>query len=339
MKKINFIILTFVLLGTLFVLFEKKIFTQGIKESTKGKNEQAATKSYAYPEFYRGIYLNVASGRDASKLRQYLEAAKASMINTIVIDVQSGTSETCQIPAENVALCREYGMHPVARVVVFADGLSVWPVPSSVIQNRLSVAEDACKKGFREIQFDYIRFTDYTVRGKVTLSERYAFIEGFLAHAKEHLKPYNVKIAADIFGRVPLNSNDYIGQRVEGLDKVVDIICPMAYPSHYTWSKKLMADPYYTVYLTSKRARERSKKADIVTYIQAFQMKIGMSGLSFDKYIEAQIKAVHDAKVRGYILWNARNDYRVPLATVRNYYYDASRISKSNAKVQDDETL
>ncbi len=339
MKKTFFAAgLAMVLIATFFLL-ERRIFSQSAKLSTSREGDSLPVSSYAYPEFYRGIYLTVASGRDAAKLRQYIEASRASNINTIVIDVQIGTRDTCQVPAENVAMCLENGMHPVARVVVFADGLSHWPVDPSVIANRLKVAEDACRKGFKEIQFDYIRFTDYSVRGKVSLSERYAFIEGFLARAREHLKQYNVRIAADIFGRIPLNANDPIGQRVEGLDKVVDIICPMAYPSHYTWSKKLMADPYYTVFLTSKKARERTKKAEIVTYIQAFQMKVGMSGLSFDKYIEAQIKAVHDAKVRGYILWNARNDYRVPLATVRGYYSESGRISRTEKHVEDDETL
>lgn len=336
MKKTFFTVgLAMVLIATFFLL-ERSIFSQSAKLSASREGDKIRVTGYIFPEFYRGIYLTVAAGRDAAKLRQFIEAAKASGINTLVIDAQIGTRDTCQVPAENVALCLSSGMHPIARVVVFADGLSHWPVDPSVIENRLKVAEDACRKGFKEIQFDYIRFTDYSVRGKVSLGERYAFIEGFLSRAREHLKQYNVRIAADIFGRIPLNSNDPIGQRIEGMDKVVDVICPMAYPSHYTWSKKLMADPYYTVFLTSKKARERAKKAEIVTYIQAFQMKVGMSGLSFDKYIEAQIKAVHDAKVRGYILWNARNDYRVPLATVRGYYSEHGRISKIDRCNEDD---
>ncbi len=341
MKKTFFVVglAMMLILITTFFLLERSIFSQSAKLPASRTADTHSITGYTYPDFYRGIYLTVASGRDASKLRQFIEAAKASGINTLVIDAQIGARDTCQVPAENVAMCLERGMHPIARVVVFTDGLKHWPVNPSIIANRLKVAEDACRKGFKEIQFDYIRFTDYSVRGKVSLGERYAFIEGFLARAREHLKQYNVRIAADIFGRIPLNSNDPIGQRVEGLDKVVDVICPMAYPSHYTWSKKLMADPYYTVFLTSKKARERAKKADIVTYIQAFQMKVGMSGLGFEKYIEAQIKAVHDAKVRGYILWNARNDYRVPLATVRGYYSDPGRISKIERHVEDDDTL
>jgi len=81
-----------------------------------------------------------------------------------------------------------------------------------------------------------------------------------------------------------------------------------------------MADPYQTVYLTSKKGKDRVKSAEIVTYIQAFKMKLGPSGLTYNKYIEEQIRAVHDAGVRGYLMWNARQDYAVPLQVVKNYY-------------------
>jgi hypothetical protein len=320
-------------------LMAGRIWSQNTGISATRSGDTINITSHTYPAFYRGLYLTVTSGKDTARLKEFIQAARNSNINAFVIDAQMGNRDYCVIPKENVDLCLQNGIHPIARVVVFTDGLSHWPVAPALIQNRLSVAADACKKGFKEIQFDYIRFTDYRVRGRLTVAERYAFIEGFLARAREHLRQYNVKTAADIFGRIPLNKSDAIGQRMEGLDKVVDIICPMAYPSHYTWSKKLQADPYYTVFLTSKKAKERTKQAEIVSWIQAFQMKVSMSGLSFEKYIEAQIKASHDAGIRGYILWNARNDYRVPLATVKSYYQESSRISRHKETPEDDETL
>ncbi|HDP79347.1 MAG TPA: hypothetical protein ENN21_00735, partial [Spirochaetes bacterium] len=135
----------------------------------------------------------------------------------------------------------------------------------------------------------------------------------------------------DVFGRIPLNRKDAIGQRMEGLDQVVDIICPMAYPSHYTWSERYIADPYHTVYITSKAGKDRLKHAEIVTYIQAFKMKIGPSKLSFEKYIEEQIRATHDAGVRGYLLWNARQEYTASFNVAKNFYRDPSRrITKTD---------
>jgi hypothetical protein len=229
-------------------------------------------------------------------------------------------TKSCYVPKENVELCLSNGIHPIARIVVFPDGLKKWPVSEEYMMDKLRLADQACSFGFKEIQFDYIRFDDYGTVRRVALKDKYAFIEGFLQRARNHLKKHNVKIAADVFGRIPLNTADSIGQRMEGLDKVVDIICPMAYPSHYTWSEKLMADPYHTVYITSKMGKDRIKNAEIVTYIQAFNMKVGKSGLSFEKYIEMQIKAVHDAKVRGYLLWNARQQYDIPFAVCTNFY-------------------
>jgi len=184
--------------------------------------------------------------------------------------------------------------------------------------------------GFREIQFDYIRFNDSPALRHVSKKTKYAFIESFLQKAKESLKEYNVKIAADVFGRIPLNNNDIIGQKMESLDKVVDIICPMAYPSHYTWKRKgrskyfLQHNPYYTVEWTSRRAKERTKNASIVAYLQAFKHRMPRN-MTFDKYITEQIKAVHDTGIKGFLLWNARQDYKVPFRAMKLYYQNKSK--------------
>lgn len=303
---------------------------QDLLPSTKSAKK---TNSYPYPDFYKGIYLTSESGKSAAKLQYFIQKARAAHLNTVVIDVQNSRFVECAIPRENVEMCLRNGVHPIARIVMFPDGLKKYPVSESDLMAKFRIAESACEKGFKEIQFDYIRFNDYRVLRHLTLQQRYDFIEGTLARAREHLKKYDVKIAADIFGRIPLNKRDEIGQRMEGLDRVVDIICPMAYPSHYTWSAQLMADPYHTVFITSKRAKERTKNAEIVTYIQAFKMKLGRSKLSYDKYVEVQIKAVHDAGVRGYIMWNARQDYEVPLAVAKSYYETSDgRISRSREK-------
>jgi hypothetical protein len=277
-----------------------------------------SSQNYTFPDFYRGIYLTVSSGRDINKLKEFIAEAKRSHVNAFVIDCQSSRHRKCVIPPENVQLCIDNGIHPIARIVVFPDGLSAYPIPDDVMKEKLEIAESACISGFKEIQFDYIRFNDSNRLKKLTLTERYDFVEGFLSRAREHLKQYNIKTAADIFGRIPLNKSDLIGQRMEGLDKVVDIICPMAYPSHYTWSKKLQYDPYYTVFMTSQKAKERVQNAEIVTWIQAFKMKLG--DIPYDRYVRDQIRAVHDSGIRGYLMWNARQDYVVPLAVMREYY-------------------
>lgn len=283
-----------------------------------GESTNAVNDKYIYPEFYRGIYLNVASARNMEKLQKFVEMAKDANINAFVLDVQGSSYKKSIVPDENVKYCIDNGIHPVARIVIFPDGLKNWPVSEAYLKEKLDISESACKNGFKEIQFDYIRFDDSNRNRHLSNAQRYKFIEDFIIRAQKRLEPYDVKIAADVFGRIPLNKNDIIGQQMESMDKVVDFICPMAYPSHYTWSKKLQTDPYHTVFITSKRAKERAKNAEIVTWIQAFQMKL--YGMPYDKYINEQIKAVHDSGVRGYFLWNARQDYDVPFKVVKEYY-------------------
>jgi hypothetical protein len=305
-------------------------FGENTRSVSNSNVETNNNDTYKFPLFYKGIYLNVYSARNIDRLSGFIEKAKRTKINTLVLDVQAGSTNDCAVSSEIVSYCIKNGFHPIARIVVFTDGLSKYPVSEDFMNNKLNIAETACQNGFKEIQFDYIRFSDIRVSKHLSLEEKYGFIEGFLQKARIRLEKYNAKIAVDVFGRIPLNKDDAIGQKMEVFDRVVDIICPMAYPSHYTWSKNLMADPYHTVYITSKSAKERSKNAEIVTYIQAFQMKIDKSNLTFAKYIEAQLKAVHDSGVRGYILWNASQNYDVPFKVLNEYYKNSQEALNLN---------
>jgi hypothetical protein len=309
------------------VFISAAVFHAISAQEKKSPQQPAASTA---PEFYRGIYLTQPSGKNPEKLKSFVALAKKSNINVFVIDAQPAPGNVTSIPKENIQYLLANGIYPIARVVCFPDGLKSYPVSEETLQNKIKIAKSACEIGFKEIQFDYIRFEDYGITRKVPLKEKFDFIEGFLGRAKRELKPYGVKVAADIFGRIPLNSNDPIGQRVDGLDKVIDVICPMAYPSHYTWSQKMMADPYYTVNLTATRAKERAKQAQIVTYIQAFKIRVNKSPLSYDEYVRQQIKAVHDSNIKGYILWNAAQEYTVPFKVAEEFYKSGVKQSKAD---------
>lgn len=336
MKKRLLVICQIILICILAAAGIDSILSQNInpKNDQESNIEPAAASNtskkdinYKYPEFYRGIYLNVWSARHLDRLYTFVAKAKKAHLNTMVMDVQISNNTECAVPEANVAYCIKNNIHPIARIVVFPDGLKKYPVPENYLNGIIKIAQDACEKGFREIQFDYIRFSDYKISKKLTLEEKYNFIEGFLANARNNLEKYNVKIAVDVFGRIPLNKDDAIGQKMEVFDRVVDIICPMAYPSHYTWSEKYMSDPYQTVYITSTRAKERTRNAEIVTYIQAFNIKVWKSNLSFEKYIERQLEACHDSGIRGYILWNASQQYDVSFDVLLDYYRKAAEAS------------
>jgi hypothetical protein len=326
MKKITLTVFAAAAIASALLFFAYEKSETSEKSRIIASNDQAALNlkpsPYKFPSFYRGIYLTQPSGKDPVRLAKFIEEARQSSINTFVVDVQPAKNNTCSIQAENVKMMIDAGIHPIARIVCFQDGLRSWPVPKDKIDSFIEIAVSAAENGFKEIQFDYIRFEDSGALKKLSIPQRYAFVESILGRAKESLKKYNVKTAADIFGRIPLYGNDIIGQNMESLDKVVDNICPMAYPSHYTWSTKMMKDPYFTVFTTAKSGKDRIKSAEIVTWIQAFDIKVKYSGLTYAKYIEEQVKAVHDANVRGYLFWNARQVYVVPFKVLQDYYKD-----------------
>ncbi len=82
--------------------------------------------------------------------------AKKSNINTLVIDVQPAPGNTCATSAENVKMILNAGLHPIARVVCFQDGLTAYPVSKEKLESIYAVSESAAKNGFKEIQLDYI---------------------------------------------------------------------------------------------------------------------------------------------------------------------------------------
>jgi len=63
---------------------------------------------YQYPEFYRGMYLTVASANNFQKLRYFVEKAISSNINTLVLDVQSARNAACMVPESHVRYCIDH---------------------------------------------------------------------------------------------------------------------------------------------------------------------------------------------------------------------------------------
>ncbi len=239
---------------------------------------------------------------------------------------------------------KEKGIYLIARIVVFKDnplalahpelavktqGGAVWrdreglmwvdPSRKEVWDYNISIAEEAAQYGFDEIQFDYVRFPD--TKGLVfsvpnTEQERVRAITGFLEEAKRRLMKYNVFLTADIFGYVFWNLNDtMIGQRLEDVAPVLEYMCPMLYPSGFQYGipgyRNPVAHPSEIVYLTLKRAQERTNASTVRfrPWLQAFR------DYAFDrrpftgKEIRDQIDAAEKFGSHGWMLWNPRNVY------------------------------
>lgn len=244
---------------------------------------------------------------------------------------------------------KKHGIYVIARIVVFKDDVlaknithsikyddgTVWkdysgsawvdPYDEWVRQYNIEVAKQAAILGFDEIQFDYIRFPEKF--SQYDISKKYLenkirqdqLIRQFLKDAKNQLKPYDVKISADVFGCVaylwddPLNVD--IGQVWYNLTQQVDYISPMVYPSHYrgtTWYTQ--KDPNKHPYEVVKGAIEDSlrinsafsDKAGIRFWLQDFSMY----GYEYGPLqILDQVQALHEKGIDTYMFWNNRNIY------------------------------
>ena len=240
------------------------------------------------------------------------------------------------------------GIYTVARVVAFKDNVLArhrpgWAVADATtgglwLDNErlawidpfqepawaypIAVAREAALKGFDEVQLDYLRFPSEGRLGAARFSEastpqsRLGAITSFLGQARAALVPVGAALAVDVFGYTAFNPDDTgIGQRLEELAPLVDVLCPMAYPSAYHRGipgyPNPVAHPYEVVLETVKRARARSAHApvQIRPWLQDFH------DYAFDRRsfgapeIRAQMRAAVDGGASGWMLWNPGNRY------------------------------
>ncbi len=141
---------------------------------------------------------------------------------------------------------------------------------------------------------------------------------------KKELKSYspNILIGIDVFGEVCLYGREAgIGQTLSDIAEYFDVICPMAYPSHYMCGefgvKDPTAHPYKVYYTTIKNGLKflNGKKVIIRPWVQNFSIT-SIYGCGPTVYydvdkVRAQIKAGEDAGVDGFMLWNASNNFTI----------------------------
>lgn len=238
---------------------------------------------------------------------------------------------------------KEEGIYLIARIVVFKDDMLAGAYPQwAVTKNgkpfrdreklrwvdpfrkevwdyNIEIAKAAAKMGFDEVQFDYVRCPD--TKGIVfskpsNMETRTQTITGFLETAHKALAPYNVMVAADIFGYVPWNEDDTgIGQQIDKAVNAVDIVSPMLYPSGFHLGIPNYRNPvqnsYKIVYLTLKRAQERTNASPLRfrPWLQAFRDYAFRGGDFAEDRMRLQIKASDDFGASGYMFWNPRNVY------------------------------
>ncbi len=243
-------------------------------------------------------------------------------------------------PVSFIKLLEQHGIYPIARIVAFKDSAMAPFRPSLAVKNSggmlwrdgggdywldpynreawkyiVAVAREAAQLGFREIQFDYVRFPETGNLGAAVYpaADGAAYnevIPAFLRYARASLAEYDVKLSVDIFGLVTVDPGGMgIGQHLESIAGAVDIICPMLYPSTFEAGNLGLAnpveDPYGIVYLSLAGAQRRLDQAGISTELRPWLQSYSYGAPG----IRAQINAARDQGVYGFTLWNMGNYY------------------------------
>lgn len=242
--------------------------------------------------------------------------------------------------------CKRHNIYKIARIVLFKDTYLAEKLPGLAIKNRrtggiwrdykgdaftspyieevqdynIRLAEDAARRGFDEIQFDYVRFPSDGPLKDISYPEGHneekaiAAINKFVERAKDRLSPYHVKLSVDVFGLTTLRDDVGIGQNFKQLTDRVDYISPMIYPSHY-WNgsygfKNPNNAPYEIIKAALKDAIRKSVdekqpeevvKTKIRPWLQDFDLGYPDYG---PEEVRIQIRAAKELGIREWLLWN-----------------------------------
>lgn len=276
--------------------------------------------------------------------------------SSLPLAVEIGANRDVRAPdtRERLAVLEEHGIYPIARIVVAKDPLlakhlSHWAVRDtdggpwrdrfgdvwvdafrdSVWLYAADVAAEAVLMGFREVQFDYVRFPDEPAElleravypARRPRESKRAGVRRNLRVLRQRIASLGVPFTLDVFGLTTSATNDLgIGQYWEDVLDVADVVLPMVYPSHYyagayglDWPN---AEPYEVVRraITDglRRASALANPAKIRPFLQSFSIRrVRYTAAE----VRAEIDAVEDLGLTDWVLWNASGRY--PAAAFR----------------------
>lgn len=256
----------------------------------------------------KGIYLTQYTLEKPDKLAYLIRQAKATDINTFVIDHEYYSSHY----APAIAKVKAAGIRYVARIVVFSDGGNYDQIHSKAHwEEKLKLANDAIKAGANAIQLDYIRYSSKMPANPQHAKDVYQIIKWY----KGKINAQGIPMEIDIFGEVSYYPSMHIGQDIKLFADSVDGVNPMVYPSHFWPYQKYSAEPYKTVNNSlNALSNQFDNKAPfkVHAFIEAANYHYLKKTSNADKqrYLLQEIHAVEDAKgVSGWYVWSANNVY------------------------------
>ena len=243
------------------------------------------------------------------------------------------------------------GLHVVARLAVFLDGDlgrrrpdlalqdstgaawsergCVWldPTRAEVRSYHLALAVELARSGVDEIQLDYVRFPTNGWPGDAkgdpgrTAARRREAITSFVSTVREALRPTGVLLSVDVFGIMGWERAEDLaltGQDIPALAALVDVVCPMIYPSHFAPGfagyRQPADEPAELVAEAVRRFRSLAgRPVGVRPWLQAFPWRVRDFG---GDYVAAQVSAARGNGAAGWCLWNSACQYEAVLSVL-----------------------
>jgi hypothetical protein len=309
----------------------------------------------------RAVYLTSGYLLNNAKIEYLLKIINETEINAVVIDIKDSHVYLGPKHVANIKRFKDAGAYVITRIVAIQDstlatnnpalairnkagefwhsGRIIWkrfwvdPTSIEVVDYNFEIARRAIDAGADEINFDYIRFPSDGNMADIVYpkwdgkTSKYLAMSDFFGNLTRKIRAYKPEIvlSVDVFGYVYANGQELtIGQRIVDISRYFDVICPMAYPSHFRCGEFGLKDPnlepfiVYNAILKNglRELAEIGSKAITRPWIQDFSItniyRCGYPAVKYDaEKVGAQIKASRHNGINGFMLWNAKSRFTI----------------------------
>jgi hypothetical protein len=236
-----------------------------------------------------------------------------------------------------VAEAKDHDLYLIARIGVFQDDFyaaefpnaavvtesgSLWrshngfawldPSDPSSYEYSIALAEEACRLGFDEVQFDYVSYpfggdvSTATFDGAYNQEVRVASIASYLDRAYAVLHPMSCTVSTTILGIVlESNADEGVGQRPGTLSRIVDVLSPTLYSTNYGPGWKGFEDPNaHAVEIVDTAILGGNGKLDGHGYLRPWLQTWTISAAD-----QRAVQSVVTDKGLGWLLWSNNANY------------------------------
>ncbi|MBP6948917.1 MAG: hypothetical protein KBC41_01940 [Candidatus Pacebacteria bacterium] len=325
------------------------------------------TKSITHiqtPEHVKSIYMSSWVAGTPSIRNKLVKLIEDTELNAVVIDVKDNTGiiswdGRIRDLEDFIEELHSKNIYVIARIAAFQDPLYVKRFPEEAVRSKKTgevwkdhkgipwvdsgskkmweyvdyLSKESYKRGFDEINLDYIRFpTDgvlsdmtFPISGKNgTIVNKPQIIGDFYHYITDSLRKEGVPVSGDLFGIVMVTKVDIVvlGQDMHTALETFDYVAPMIYPSHFYAGTAGYQKPAlhpgeiidYSMRLGIAIADEVASSTQVATSTirakyRPWYQDFDMGGTYTADMVRAQIDAGEKLGINSWMLWDPANTY------------------------------